>query len=109
MGCNAKIYFVGVFPFCFFDHGAVYHCLCQVIGYETRPDFLQATWYRFNRSHYFKPSNTLMLNFTAIVEDEETHPNREIDSYSCFPVSEAKEQIYKGSLAEKFLLGCFTV
>ncbi len=66
---------------------------------------LQVTWYRFNRSHYFKPSNTLMLNFTVIVEDEETHPNREIDSYSWFPVSEAKEQIYKGSLAEKFLLG----
>ena len=66
---------------------------------------LQVTGYRFNRSHYFKPSNTLMLNFTVIVEGEETHPNREIDSYSWFPVSEAKEQIYKGSLAEKFLLG----
>ena len=66
---------------------------------------LRVTEYHFNRSHYFKPSNTLMLNFTAIVKDEEPHPNREIDSYSWFSVSEAREQIYKGSLAESFLLG----
>ena len=66
---------------------------------------LRVTEYHFNRSHYFKPSNTLMLNFTAVVEDEEPHPNREIDSYSWFSVSEAREQIYKRSLAETFLLG----
>ena len=26
----------------------------------------------FNRSHYFKPSNTLMLNFTAVVKGDRT-------------------------------------
>ena len=29
----------------------------------------------FNRSHYFAPSNTLMLNFTAIVEEGEAQPH----------------------------------
>ena len=70
---------------------------------------LRVTEYHFNRSHYFKPSNTLMLNFTAVVEDEEPHPNREIDYYSWFSVSEAREQIYKRSLAETFLLGYLDV
>ncbi|MCR5789453.1 MAG: NUDIX domain-containing protein [Lachnospiraceae bacterium] len=59
----------------------------------------------FNRSHYFKPSNTLMLNFTAVVEDSEPHPNGEIDFYQWFSLKEARENIYKGSLAESFLLG----
>ncbi len=62
----------------------------------------------FNRSHYFKPSNTLMLNFTVIVEDEDVHPNEEIDSYRWFTVEEAKENIRKRSLAEAFLLGYLT-
>ena len=43
---------------------------------------LRVTEYHFNRSHYFKPSNTLMLNFTAVVEDEEPHPNREIPGFT---------------------------
>ncbi len=59
----------------------------------------------FNRSRYFPPSNTLMLNFTAVVEDTEPHPNREIDSWSWFTPEEARQQIRHGSLAEAFLLG----
>ncbi len=59
----------------------------------------------FNRSHYFKPSNTLMLNFTAVVEDTQPHPNKEVDSYEWFTREEARERICKGSLAESFLLG----
>ena len=58
----------------------------------------------FNRSHYFAPSNTLMLNFTAVVGEEEPHPNREIDSYQWFSTEEAR-QVPKGSLAGAFLLG----
>ncbi len=61
--------------------------------------------YSFNHSHYFKPSNTLMLNFTAVVEDAEPHPNKEIDHYQWFSRIEARKNIYSGSLAEKFLLG----
>ncbi|MCR4890566.1 MAG: NUDIX domain-containing protein [Lachnospiraceae bacterium] len=59
----------------------------------------------FNRSHYFKPSNTLMLNFTVTVEDEVLHPNQEIDSYQWFSLEQARQNIFKGSLAESFFLG----
>ncbi len=66
---------------------------------------LKVVEYSFNRSHYFKPSNTLMLNFTAVVEDSEPHPNGEVDSYQWFSLKEARDNICKGSLAETFLLG----
>lgn len=59
----------------------------------------------FNRSHFFAPSNTLMLNFTVVVRDDEPHPNREIDDWSWFSVEEARENIRPGSLARDFLLG----
>ena len=57
----------------------------------------------FNHSHYFAPSNTLMLNFTVTVEGEEPTPNREIDSYSWFTPEEAKANIKRNSLAQRFL------
>ncbi|MCR5108352.1 MAG: NUDIX domain-containing protein [Lachnospiraceae bacterium] len=59
----------------------------------------------FNHSRYFKPSNTLMLNFTAVVDEGEPKPNNEVDHYEWFSPDEARENIYKGSLAESFLLG----
>lgn len=62
---------------------------------------------RFNHSHYFAPSNTLMLNFTATVTEPLPHPNREVDSWSWFTVAEARENIKPGSLAEAFLKGSF--
>ena len=62
----------------------------------------------FNRSHYFAPSNTLMLNFTAEVESEEVHANTEVDSYAWFTKDEARQQILQGSLAQAFLEGALT-
>lgn len=59
---------------------------------------------RFNHSHYFAKSNTLMLNFTAIV-DGHVHPNWEIDSYHWFSREEARKNIRPNSLAEAFLVG----
>ncbi|MGI6118569.1 MAG: NUDIX domain-containing protein [Bilifractor sp.] len=58
----------------------------------------------FNRSHYFEPSNTLMLNFSVTVKETFPHPNREVDQWSLFTDEEAKQNIADGSLAEKFLL-----
>lgn len=59
---------------------------------------------RFNRTSFFEPSNTLMCNFTAFVEnDSELHVNREIDSYAWFTPEEARANIFPGSLAEQFL------
>lgn len=59
---------------------------------------------RFNRSHYFAPSNTLMWNWTAVIEGE-LSPNEEIDEYRWFSIEEARKMIKKDSLAEAFLLG----
>ena len=60
---------------------------------------------RFNRSHYYPPSNTLMINFRVIFDSEEIHPNHEIDSFQWFPVEEAKKQVRPSSLARDFLVG----
>ena len=62
---------------------------------------------RINHSHYFAPSNTLMLNFTATVAEEEPRPNREVDKWAWFSVPEARTNIKPGSLAEAFLKGSF--
>jgi len=63
---------------------------------------------RFNHSHYYAPSNTLMLNFTVTVSGTEPVPNREIDSWCWFGREEALRQIKKGSLAGAFLKGYLT-
>ena len=63
---------------------------------------------QFNRSHYFAPSNTLMLNFTVTVDYQEAHPNYEVDSWKWFTVEEAQKQIKPDSLAQSFLNGFLT-
>ena len=66
---------------------------------------LEAETVRFNRSHYYPRTNTLMLNFTVTVNEEEAHPNWEIDGWNWFSLEEAREQIRQGSLAQAFLNG----
>ena len=66
---------------------------------------LAARSVRFNRSHYFPPSNTLMLNFTVTVPGTEAHPNREVDDWRWFSLEDARAAIKPGSLARAFLLG----
>ena len=58
----------------------------------------------FQKTEYYEKSNTLMVNFIAVVEDMDVHPNYEIDSYAWFSVEEGKEAIAKGSLAEAFYM-----
>ena len=69
---------------------------------------LKAQSVRFNRSHYFAPSNTLMLNFTVTVNEQEVQPNEEVDAWKWFTVEEAKQQIKPNSLAKAFLNGYFS-
>ena len=66
---------------------------------------LEALTLSFNRSRYFPPSNTLMLNFTVTVKKEDAHPNREVDAWQWFSLPDAREAIKPGSLARAFLLG----
>ncbi len=59
---------------------------------------------RFNRTKFYAPSNTLMVNFTAFVSDASAlHTNEEIDRFSWFTPEQARENIRPGSLAEEFL------
>lgn len=80
----------------------------EAVRREIREEMdLQMLECHFNKSHYFAPSNTLMLNFTAIVEEEGQHPNAEIDSCKWFSVEEARANIRDRSLAQAFLNGFF--
>ena len=66
---------------------------------------LKVEYLRFNRTEYYAPSNTLMENFTVIVDSEAAEPNREIDSWAWFSIEEARKNIFAGSLAQRFLYG----
>lgn len=67
---------------------------------------LTVTGVRFNRSSFFEPSNTLMLNFTAYVsESEAVTITDEVDRYAWFTRQEAAEAILPDSLAQRFLSG----
>lgn len=59
----------------------------------------------FEKSEYFPPSNTLMLNFSCVAESEDLSlvSKEEIDSCEWFSFEEAAREIAPGSLARKFL------
>lgn len=57
----------------------------------------------FNLSEYFSRSNTLMLNFSCVVDSEDFVLNEEVDEAKWLTVKEAYENIMPSSLAEKFL------
>lgn len=59
----------------------------------------------FNKSAFFEPSNTLMLNFSCVADTEELHINeKEVDSAAWYTLGEIEREIFQGSLAHKFLL-----
>jgi len=58
---------------------------------------------RFNRSGYFEKSQTLIFNFTAVLESEEIKPNHEVDYYEWFSFENAKKNIKPNSLAQQFV------
>ena len=66
---------------------------------------VEAADIRFNRTHYFGPSNTLMINFRVLLPSEEIHPNEEIDDWRWFSLAEAREKVRPNSLARDFLEG----
>lgn len=59
---------------------------------------------KFNRTEFYEKSDALMCNFTAFVKDaSELHTNYEIDKYSWFTRDEARVNVRRDSLAERFL------
>ena len=80
---------------------AAEHAVAREINEETG---MKAARIRFNRTKFFEPSNTLMVNFTAWVEDAQAlHVNGEVDRYRWFAPDEARANIKPGSLAGEFL------
>ena len=77
------------------------HAAAREIMEETG---MTATRLRFNRTRFFEPSNTLMVNFTAYIGSaSDMHINDEIDRYAWFSPDEARMNIKPGSLAAEFL------
>ena len=58
----------------------------------------------FLRSHYYAPSETLMLLYAVTVSEKTAVPNREVDSWEWVPVESALSLTKPGGLAETFLL-----
>lgn len=77
----------------------------QAVVREIREETgLTAARFTFNRTRFFEPSNTLMVNFTAWVNDAAAiHPNGEVDRFAWFTPQEARRNIKPGSLAGEFL------
>ncbi len=77
------------------------HAVAREVMEETG---LHVTDIHFNRTHFFEPSNTLMCNFTAYVDNADgIHVNSEVDSFSWFEPEEARKNIRPDSLAQEFL------
>ena len=65
---------------------------------------MTVSFLRFNRTKFFEPSDTLMCNFTAFVDDDSGFdPNWEIDESKWFSPEEARKNIKPNSLALYFL------
>jgi len=76
------------------------HAAIRELAEETG---MTAARVQFNRTEFFAPSNTLMCNFTAFVEDDaQLHPNYEVDAYAWFSLEEAEKAIRPDILAGRF-------
>ena len=69
---------------------------------------LTVTSVHFNRSHFYPPTNTLMLNFTVTVAEHDAHPNFEVDSWRWLTIEDARASIKPDGVAQGFLNGYFT-
>lgn len=78
----------------------------QTIVREVKEELrLDVIDYEYMRSEYFEKSNTLMMNFISVVEDDDlSNISDEVDKANWFSFEEARQNIKKGSLAEKFLI-----
>lgn len=64
---------------------------------------MQAEVLGFLGSHWYAPSETLMLNFLARTTEAEARPNAEVDAWEWVPVPEARGRVSPGGLAETLL------
>lgn len=64
---------------------------------------LEAETLRYLGSHYYEPSETLMLNFAVTVCEREAHPNFEVDSWRWYTLEEARTKANLAGLAKRLL------
>lgn len=77
------------------------HAAAREIKEETG---MTVTSLKFNKTGFYEPSNTLMCNFAAFVEDDsELHTNGEIDRFSWYDPEDARKNVVQNSLASMFL------
>lgn len=76
----------------------------EAVRRETREETaLSVVSMRFNRSRYFPPSETLLVNFATETEGA-VAPNGEIDDFVWVPPDKAVEIVKPASFARHFLL-----
>lgn len=65
--------------------------------------------YRFLKSSYFTPSNTLICNFAVVIDQESLDDvsDWEVDHAQWYTFEEAKTAVKQASLAQKFLFNFF--
>ena len=73
--------------------------LCREIKEEVG---LNVISYTFQKTEYWPKSNTLLINFYCIVEDENVITNDEVDSYRWYDIHEAYNIVNKERLVGKF-------
>ena len=64
---------------------------------------MQAEVLGFLGSHWYAPSETLMLHFLAVLEEDEVRPGPEVGSWEWVPVEEAPKLVKPGGLAQRLL------
>lgn len=74
--------------------------LSREIKEETDLDIVS---FEYNDNEYYKKTNTLIHNYTVVVDSEVFHTNHEIDYAKWYPLAEALEKIKPHSLAKSFL------
>ena len=78
--------------------------LATALVRETKEEVnLDIKSYKFNEPEYYKASNTLICNFIVQAANEAFSLSQEVDGAEWFEIDAAKEVVYKGGLAEKFL------
>ncbi len=77
------------------------HAVIREVKEETGLDVVSLS---YNKSAYFEPSNTLMLNFSCVVSNDNLSGlTPEVDKAAWYGFDDARKEIRQGSLAQKFL------